>query len=1522
MKTKSHTLQSVAVLTALFSTVCLASAQTIWNGTNNVSANTNWSTAANWLPSAVPGATTSVRFIDNGAEVVAGTINNVLDATLTVGSLQYGNTNGFHTTLIAPGVTLTNSGNLGAGTETDNGGVVLIGTATITGAGGKLVMTNTASSIIVRQGANGVTGAGYTLDMSGLDTFFATLSRIQVGDAGVNRATGILLLARTNQITATGASPSISVGLSGSNNGAGRATTLSLGQTNAIFADSISVGRQKQTAVTMNFNSIFTGPVAFFRGANGVNRVATWMIGDGEANSGTTSCNGTCDFTGGTVDALVTTMTVGRASSNTSGTGNSRGALTFNGGTIDVSTLQIGLQTANTGKNGVGTVNVNGGKLVVNTAIEMARVTGGAGAATTTGTLNINGGTVVANIITNGGSTATITITSGTLVSTNPASFIGTVSLPINNFTITDSTLTLAANLTAVAYAGTLTAGGTANTINVASVPLFFSYPAQFPLISYQAAAGDNNTFVAGTIPGTFQGYISNNVATSTVDLVITNGPALITLKPINWNGLVGSTPNGNWDISTKNWITNGVQTNYFQGDFVAFDDTLAGTTNVVLTTAMTPSSLTINNSSSNYLFTGTGRISGATGLLKQGSGALILDNAGNNDFVGAVTISGGTLQIGNSDTNGNLPSGAIQDDGTLAFNRTNNISFANVINGSGSLSQIGSGRLTLTGANTYSGNTIVRNGTLTLTGAGAISSGGLTSVRNGTLDVSAMTAPSLALNSLSLTNGTWVLSGKTATLTAFSLTNSTISVAPDASAGAAITTSALVTDGTTNYVNIQSVQNIPDSSTLPIVIPLIGYSSATFDTGFNFGVANLVNAYITNNVANNTVDLVLTAVPFLVSWNGGSATDSLWSDAANWNGIPIAPAYSLIFDGTTRLNNTNDTAPLTAYTNVTFNAGAGAFTLNGNPINGVNITNNSSNPQTIDLGLSFARNIALNGGTGGGLIVGGGLTNTLGAPGSVTVTLAGNGILTNILASTTSPGGTNLLSVNDPVANWTLMNNASSATVTVPWALNVNNGTFNFGAASSAPVLVSTTVNGAPQDNQIGIGASASGTLNISNGTFTTSARVNTGAGANATGNVNVYAGTFNIGNQFQGANGAATAFSTFNMNGGTVNVGTAAAPNSQFYVASRGTGTLNMNAGVLNCGTMDVSRNAAGTTGPSIGVVNLNGGLLAVNLVTTVSANVQNGSTPTATFNFNGGTLKARAASTTFFKGGTTAPATPINAYVQAGGAIIDTTNFNITVAEPMQHDPALGATLDGGLKKFGPATLTLSGGNSYTGPTQIGEGTLFVSGSLDVTAVTVSNSATLAGNGSLGGSVLVKSGGTISPAGTGVIGTLTVAGAVTLQGTTYMEVNRDIASSDLLAGGSISYGGTLSIANLGSPLQVGDQFTLFSSASLSGSFIVSGPAGVQWDTSTLATDGIIKVSSLVNATPTNIVTSVSGNQLTLSWPADHTGWRLQVQTNSVTTGLNSNWVDVPGSTGVNSMNFTISPANGAVFFRMVYP
>lgn len=80
--------------------------------------------------------------------------------------------------------------------------------------------------------------------------------------------------------------------------------------------------------------------------------------------------------------------------------------------------------------------------------------------------------------------------------------------------------------------------------------------------------------------------------------------------------------------------------------------------------------------------------------------------------------------------------------------------------------------------------------------------------------------------------------------------------------------------------------------------------------------------------------------------------------------------------------------------------------------------------------------------------------------------------------------------------------------------------------------------------------------------------------------------------------------------------------------------------------------------------------------------------------------------------------------------------------------------------------------------------------------------------------------------------------------------------------------------------------------------------------------ATNTLTIVNS-INTASTNIVTSITGDQMTLSWPADHTGWTLQAQTN----GFTGTWYDIESSSSTNVITITIDPANPSVFFRMKY-
>jgi fibronectin-binding autotransporter adhesin len=128
------------------------------------------------------------------------------------------------------------------------------------------------------------------------------------------------------------------------------------------------------------------------------------------------------------------------------------------------------------------------------------------------------------------------------------------------------------------------------------------------------------------------------------------------------------------------------------------------------------------------------GNIVGPGFVTFNGSGTVTL--TGNNAWTGggtqtATTINAGTVQVGNGSTSGSLSATNLANNGVLVFNRSDSVTFAGVISGGGSLVQSGSGTLTLTANNTYSGTTTVSNGTLVINGNNSAAS---TYVAAGTL--------------------------------------------------------------------------------------------------------------------------------------------------------------------------------------------------------------------------------------------------------------------------------------------------------------------------------------------------------------------------------------------------------------------------------------------------------------------------------------------------------------------------------------------------------------------------------------------------------------------------------------------------------------------------------------------------------------------------------------------------------------------------------------------------------------------
>ncbi|MBW8721766.1 MAG: autotransporter-associated beta strand repeat-containing protein [Polaromonas sp.] len=108
---------------------------------------------------------------------------------------------------------------------------------------------------------------------------------------------------------------------------------------------------------------------------------------------------------------------------------------------------------------------------------------------------------------------------------------------------------------------------------------------------------------------------------------------------------------------------------------------------------------------------TAGGMIDGTGGLTK--TGAFALNLLADNTYSGGTTITSGTVQVGDGGTTGSLGTGAVTNNSSLMFRRSDSFTVGNQISGTGRIDKFGSGTLTLTGDNTYSGATVIQDGTV-----------------------------------------------------------------------------------------------------------------------------------------------------------------------------------------------------------------------------------------------------------------------------------------------------------------------------------------------------------------------------------------------------------------------------------------------------------------------------------------------------------------------------------------------------------------------------------------------------------------------------------------------------------------------------------------------------------------------------------------------------------------------------------------------------------------------------------------
>ncbi len=756
MKTLPPAMLKIAAALAVLSSATVNAAVSTWNGTASVS----WTNAASWSPG-VPAAGDDVIIADT-------TVNNsitVNDAAHTIGTLTFGTTgtrtavftlNGNVTGAAAYALTLTNGVVANGALATGGGNLISKLPMIVQGdqtwsVGGSVPATTSDYGLVLAPGANGtqrpltlngnltktgsgelsligenVSGSGNIVVNQGWLKFNGGSSTVvTVGGAGtviVNNGATLMIARNSGSLAITKA-----IAL---NNGA----TFRLGGNNATqtpvgapitFNGTVPIIAD-YASLLLDFTNIWTGTINSTITGNG-GTITLWN--DDSGLSGTVNNSGTFKMRFGSnasasaavawalnnaaayyeIYGPATSINLGSLSGasgilRNSNTNNLPATVTI--GSLNTSTTFGGTIIDNTGpmavtKVGSGTLTLTGansfsGDLNVMNGTVLLQ---GAAASAGSGSITVQPG---ASFGGNGGAGGSVTVMGGGTLQW--AGSAGSLPLSIGSLTLGSSGTDITTNNlplyfgAKIANTGALVVNGTSIINLVGAAPAAGVYD----LITYSGAIGGAGFagFQLGPLPFGVVAHLQDSG--TAVQLNIT----AITAEPGIWVGNVA----GEWNLAGGlEWkgANSGNPQAYHEFDVVRFDDSASNFT-VNVTADVTPASISVNNSTA-YTFSGVGGILGYTSLAKDGPGTLTIANS--NSFIGGTYISNGVVQLGNGGTNGYL-TGDILDNGTLIFNRSDAAgSSSGNISGSGSVEQLGSGRFTLGGANTYTGVTAVVNG-------------------------------------------------------------------------------------------------------------------------------------------------------------------------------------------------------------------------------------------------------------------------------------------------------------------------------------------------------------------------------------------------------------------------------------------------------------------------------------------------------------------------------------------------------------------------------------------------------------------------------------------------------------------------------------------------------------------------------------------------------------------------------------------------------------------------------------------
>ncbi|EHT7117777.1 autotransporter-associated beta strand repeat-containing protein [Salmonella enterica] len=747
------------------------------------------------------------------------------------------------------------------------------------------------------------------------------------------------------------------------------------------------------------------------------------------------------------------------------------------------------------------------------------------------------------------------------------------------------------------------------------------------------------------------------------------------------------------------------------------------------------------------------------TSLIKQGAGTLILN--AENTYTGGTTISGGTLVATNVDA---LGSGDVTDDATLELNTGG--TFDNAISGSGQVVKSGDDVLTLSGANSYSGGTLISDGTLVASNVEALGTGDVTDDAVLELNTGGDFDNAISGSGQVVKSGDDVL---------------TLSGANSYSGGT------LISDGTLVASNVEALGtgDVTDDATLELntggdfinniggtgrveksgddKLTLSGSNTYTGGTLISSGtlVANDVNALGTGDVTDNATLMLNTGGDFTNNIGGTGRVEKSGDDALTLSGSNTYTGGTLISGGTLVANDVNalGTGDITDNATLALNAvgdfdnaisGSGKVEKSGDDALTLSGSNTYTGGTLISSGTLVASNVeAL--GTGD---VTDNATLELNTSGTFDNAISGSGQVVKSGDKMLTLSGANSYSGGMLISDGTLVasnvESLGTGDVTNNATLELNTGgDFTNNISGSGQVVKSG-------DDALALSGANSytgGTL-ISSGTLVATNVDALGSGDvtdNATLELNT-GGTFDnaisgSGQVVKSGDKTLTLSGSNTYTGGTlISDGTLVASN----VEALGTGDVTDNA------TLELN-----TSGTFDNVISGSGQVVKSgdDALTLSGSNTYRGGTT-----ISGGTLVATS--------------------VEALGTGDVTDNATLALNTGGDFINNIGGT--GRVEKSGDQTLTLSGANSYTGGTLISSGTLVASnvnalGSGDVTdnAVLELNTGGTFDNAISGSGQVEKSGD----------GTLTLSGSNTYTGGTLISDGTLVASNvEALGSGDI--------------------------------------------------------------------------------------------------------------------------------------